>query len=100
MQVLYAQLWIKCSRAVQAFVIMHLLASGDAAGGTGMDEQYDMDEPWCVLLLTDVESEDQVLQEVQMRCECVQRLKQCQVHRLPFYWNQEGQQSATLVASF
>ena len=89
MQALYAELWSNCSREMQAFVILHLL--------NGDDEE---DEPWCILVLHGVQTEDEVIQALHQDCSCVQSVRQCFVTDLPFTVRNTVQPRISLVACF
>jgi hypothetical protein len=88
MNVLYGELWAKCSHDMVSFVIMHLL-----------DGTEDID-PWCVLILQGVQTEDEVIRKIQLECSGVSRLKQCYIETLPFATPDELPPKVTLVACF
>lgn len=87
MNVLYGELWTKCSRDMVAFVIMHLL---DGEEG----------DPWCILVIEGVSSENEVIQVLHRECKEVSCVKQCFVHALPFVVNRSLDDKVALVACF
>jgi hypothetical protein len=88
MNVIYGELWTKCSRDIISFVIMHLL--------DGLEEE----DPWCVLIIEGVGSENDVIQVIHMECDEVSRVKQCFVDSLPFTVNRGLNDKIALVACF
>lgn len=89
MNVLYGELWTKCSRDMTAFVIMHLL--------DGSETEPD---PWCVLVIEGVSSENEVIQVLHRECKDVSCVKQCFVEALPFVVNRSLHDRVALVACF
>lgn len=89
--IVFAELWTKCSKEMQAFVIMHLL--------TGEEE----DEPWCVIVMHDVAHEDQntsVLADLHQNCDSVKAVRQCYVPEVPFATEAALQPQISLLVCF
>lgn len=89
MNVIFGDLWTRCDQAMQAFVIMHLLTGEEAK------------EPWCVLLVEGVQSENQVIQLVLQEADVdASGLKLCFVDTLPFLFGRRLNKKVVLVACF
>ena len=87
MNVLFYKTWDACYNDVKAFVITHLL--------TGEEDEKD---PWCVLFLENVTSEEDVCHQLANGDST--SYKMCFVHTLPFYYERPVHQQLAVVVCF